>query len=155
MNSYFSRALKIAKSMKACGENMQESVIIANIMRSMTTKFNYVVCSIEESNNMDTMTIDELQSSLLVHKQRMMFPAEEERVMQMVADEKSGRGRGRAKIKGLSEAKEGEDKHSTRLRLNASNATSLDTFNMNVLCGKIKQIMLRWRIKRNKRMSSC
>jgi len=31
--------------------------------------FNYVVCSIEESNNINTMTIDELQSSLLMHKQ--------------------------------------------------------------------------------------
>jgi len=47
----------------------------------MTTKFNYVVCPIEEPNNMDTMTIDELQSSLLVHEQRMMSPAEEEQVM--------------------------------------------------------------------------
>ena len=36
-------------------------------------------------------------------------------------------------VKGLSEAEEGEDRHSTRLRLNASNATSLETFNMNVL----------------------
>ncbi|XP_068663053.1 uncharacterized protein [Aristolochia californica] len=37
----------------------------------MTSRFNYVVCSIEESNNLDTLTIDELQSSLLVHEQRM------------------------------------------------------------------------------------
>ena len=81
VDSYFARTLKIAKSMKAYGENMQESVITAKIMRSMKTKFNYMVCSIEESNNRDTMTTDELQSSLLVHEQRMMFPAEEEQVM--------------------------------------------------------------------------
>jgi len=37
----------------------------------MVSKFDYVVCSIEESNNLDTMTIDKLQSSLLVHEQRM------------------------------------------------------------------------------------
>jgi len=97
VDSYFARTLKIAKSMKAYGENMQESVITAKIMRSMKTKFNYMVCSIEESNNRDTMTTDELQSSLLVHEQRMMFPAEEEQVMQMVADEKSGRGKGRGR----------------------------------------------------------
>ena len=41
-------------------------------------------------------------------------------------------------VKGLSEAEEGEDRHSTRLRLNASNATSLDIFNMNVLRGRRK-----------------
>ncbi|KAB2620991.1 hypothetical protein D8674_040728 [Pyrus ussuriensis x Pyrus communis] len=37
----------------------------------MTPKYDYVVCSIEESNDLDILTIDELQSSLLVHKQRM------------------------------------------------------------------------------------
>ncbi|KAL5828135.1 hypothetical protein ACOSQ4_019932 [Xanthoceras sorbifolium] len=31
----------------------------------MTAKFNYIVCSIEESKNIDTLSIDELQSSLL------------------------------------------------------------------------------------------
>jgi len=35
INSYFAQNLKIAKSMKAVGENMQD-------------KFNYVVCSIED-----------------------------------------------------------------------------------------------------------
>ena len=37
----------------------------------MTAKFDYVVCSVEESNDLDQLTIDELQSSLLVHDQRM------------------------------------------------------------------------------------
>ncbi|XP_017438090.1 uncharacterized protein LOC108344134 [Vigna angularis] len=95
VNSYFGRTLKIAKSMKAAGEKMEESVITAKILRSMTTKFNYVVCSIEESNNMNTLTIDELQSSLLVHEQRMTCSVEEEQVMQIVFEEKYGRGRGR------------------------------------------------------------
>ncbi|XP_027932801.1 uncharacterized protein LOC114188412 [Vigna unguiculata] len=93
VNSYFGRTLKIAKSMKVVGECMEESVITAKILRFMTTKFNYVVCSIEESNNMNTMTIDELQSSLLVHEQRMTCLVEEEQVMQTIFDEKNGRGR--------------------------------------------------------------
>jgi len=46
--------------MKACGECMPEDIIGAKILQSMTLKFNYVGCSIEESNNLDTMTIDEL-----------------------------------------------------------------------------------------------
>ena len=39
VNSYFCRTIKIAKSMKAVGESMQESVIIAKILRFMTAKF--------------------------------------------------------------------------------------------------------------------
>ena len=95
VNSYFGRTLKVAKNMKACGENMKENIITAKILRSMIAKFNYVVCSIEESNNMDIMTIDELQSSLLVHEQRMLLTLEEEQVMQVMTDDKSGRGRSR------------------------------------------------------------
>jgi len=51
---------------------MRENVMITKILRSLTFKFNYVVCSIEESNNVDTITIDELQSNLLVYEQRMI-----------------------------------------------------------------------------------
>ena len=57
--------------MQVHGESMKQNVIVEKNLRSMTSKFNYVVCSIEESNDSSTMSIDELQSSLLVHEQRM------------------------------------------------------------------------------------
>ena len=46
---------------------------------------------------MEAMTIDELQSSLLVHKQRILLVVEEEQVFPAVTNEKSGRGRGRGR----------------------------------------------------------
>ena len=68
VNAYFARVLSIANKMKAYGENLNETMITKKILRSMFSKFNYVVGSIEESNNMTTMTIDELHSSFLVHE---------------------------------------------------------------------------------------
>ena len=68
VDAYFAQTLIIANKMKIHGENMQQVMIIEKILRSMTSKFDYVVCSIEESNNLDTLTIDELQSNLLVHE---------------------------------------------------------------------------------------
>jgi hypothetical protein len=50
---------------------MEQVTVVKKILRSMPAKFNYVVCSIEESNDVTTLSIDELQSSLLVHEQRM------------------------------------------------------------------------------------
>ena len=50
--------------MKIHGENMKQMVIIEKLMRSMTSKFEYLICSIEESNNLNILTNDELQSSL-------------------------------------------------------------------------------------------
>ena len=101
VDDYFSRTLTIANKMKAQGERMEQTVIVEKILRSMTSKFNYVVCSIEESNNLSTMSIDELQSSLLVHEQRM-WQREEEQVLKVtnaekfgVRDEYRSEGRGR------------------------------------------------------------
>jgi hypothetical protein len=37
----------------------------------LAPKFDYVVCSIEESKDIDALSIDELQSSLLVHEQKI------------------------------------------------------------------------------------
>ena len=38
---------------------------------TFTLKWDYVVCSIEESKDIDVLSLDELQSSLLVHEQKM------------------------------------------------------------------------------------
>ena len=80
--------------MKANGEIMTQMVIIEKILRTMTSRFDYVVCSIEESNNLDTLTIDELQSSLLVHEQRIKRHGGDEQALKVTFDDKSG-GRGR------------------------------------------------------------
>ncbi|KAL6329764.1 hypothetical protein AAG906_035412 [Vitis piasezkii] len=88
VNEYFSRTLAIANKMK--------------ILRSMTSKFDYVVCSIEESKDLDTLTIDELQSSLLVHEQRMTSHVlEEEQALKVThGDHFESRGRGHGNYRG-------------------------------------------------------
>ncbi|KAI9177638.1 hypothetical protein LWI28_017655 [Acer negundo] len=95
VNEYFARTLTIANKMKAHGERMEQSMIIEKILRSMTLKFNYVVCSIEESNDLSIMTIDELQSSLLVHEQRMQGLKEEEHALKITNSEHRVEGRER------------------------------------------------------------
>ena len=37
----------------------------------MREKFNYIVYSIEESKDIDSVSLDELQGSLLVHEQKI------------------------------------------------------------------------------------
>uniref|UniRef100_A0A2N9GIX8 Integrase catalytic domain-containing protein n=1 Tax=Fagus sylvatica TaxID=28930 RepID=A0A2N9GIX8_FAGSY len=91
--------------LQALRKEFEQVVIIEKILRSMTSRFDYVVCSVEESNNLDILTIDELQSSLLVHEQRM-----------------NGHGGDEQALKG--------------------------TFNMSVLNGRRKRIMLSLRRKK-------
>ena len=60
---------------------MEDVTIIEKILQQMTPKFNFVVSSIEESKNVDTFSIDELQSSLLVHEQKLIQQEKEEQAL--------------------------------------------------------------------------
>jgi hypothetical protein len=85
--------------MTAQGERIEQVMVVEKILRSMPAKFNYVVCSIEESNDVTTLSNDELQSSLLVHEQRMKGQKEhsEEQALKV---SNAGRGRGRSTSRG-------------------------------------------------------
>nr|GMD32642.1 Retrovirus-related Pol polyprotein from transposon TNT 1-94 [Ipomoea batatas] len=103
VNEYFARTLSIVNKMNANGETKSDADVVSKILRSMTTKFNYVVCSIEESKDTSKLTIDELQSSLLVHEQRMNMNslAEEAQALKIsFSDQSNARGRGRGSYRG-------------------------------------------------------
>ena len=55
---------------------MIDITIIKKILPSMTLKFNYVVCSIEESKDLDELSIDKLQGFLLVHEKKIYPPSQ-------------------------------------------------------------------------------
>lgn len=68
VEGYFSRTLTIANKMRTSGEKMEEITVIEKVLRSMTRKFDHVVCSIEESKDLDVLSIEELMSTLTVHE---------------------------------------------------------------------------------------
>ena len=92
VSDYFSRTMAIANKMRIHGDKMADVTIIEKILRSMTTKFNYVICSIEESKDTNSMSIDELQSSLLVHEQKMNRQDKEKQALQASASKGGGQG---------------------------------------------------------------
>ena len=67
VDGYFARVLTIANKMRIHGEALKDVSVIEKILRSMSSKFLFVVCSIEESHDIDEMSIDEL------HKVRCCF----------------------------------------------------------------------------------
>ncbi|XP_051147527.1 uncharacterized protein LOC127262758 [Andrographis paniculata] len=91
---YSSRVMTIANKMRVYG--MSDIAVVEKILRSLSEKFNYVVCSIDESKDIDNLSIDELQSSLIVHEQKFQRQKGEEQVLKVSHKEKvNGRGRGR------------------------------------------------------------
>eukprot|EP00257_Ricinus_communis_P025685 XP_025013099.1 uncharacterized protein LOC112534844 [Ricinus communis] len=70
VNDYFGRVIVVSNAMRNCGEEINDVKIVEKILRTLTERFNYVVCSIEESKDIDMLSVDQLQSSLLVHEQK-------------------------------------------------------------------------------------
>jgi hypothetical protein len=68
---YFAQTLTITNKMKAHEEKIGQVVIIEKILRLMTSRFDHIVCLVEESTDLDMLIIDELQNNLLVNEQRL------------------------------------------------------------------------------------
>lgn len=60
ITEYFSRVMTVANKMHVYGEDMKDVTIVEKILRSLTDRFNYIVYSIEESKDIDELSIDEL-----------------------------------------------------------------------------------------------
>ncbi|KAF2310023.1 hypothetical protein GH714_006277 [Hevea brasiliensis] len=100
VSEYFSRTMAIANKMRIHGEKLEDVVIVEKILRSMLPKFNFVICSIKESKDLDTLSIDELQNSLLVHEQKIIQQDREEQALKAVTNSKgAGHEKGRWKEK--------------------------------------------------------
>lgn len=54
ITEYFAR---VANKMRIYGEQVQDVTIVEKILRSLTDRFNYIVCSIEESKDIDVLSI--------------------------------------------------------------------------------------------------
>lgn len=96
--------MEIANKMRCHGEKIEDVTIVEKILHSMTREFNYVVCSIEELNDINDLSLDELQSSLLVHEQKMnrSLTANEQALKASTTthsnnSRRRGRGRGRGR----------------------------------------------------------
>ncbi|XP_027190496.1 uncharacterized protein [Cicer arietinum] len=71
VNDYFNRVQTITNQMKTNGEVMTEVVIIGNILRTLTQRYDHIVVAIEETNNLNTMKLEDLQSSIEAHELRV------------------------------------------------------------------------------------
>ncbi|XP_076920619.1 uncharacterized protein LOC143581811 [Bidens hawaiensis] len=68
ISDYFGRVLMISNQMRSNGETMVDAKIVEKILRILAKKYMYLEVSIEESNNVEEMTIEELRYTLVVHE---------------------------------------------------------------------------------------
>ncbi|KAE8721174.1 hypothetical protein F3Y22_tig00016637pilonHSYRG00095 [Hibiscus syriacus] len=107
VSDYITRVQTVVNQLNRNGEALTEARVVEKILRSLTDNFENVVCAIEESKDLATLTVNELTGSLEAHEQRKKKKKEEtlEQALQtkaLIKDEKvfysqnfRGKGRGR------------------------------------------------------------
>ncbi|XP_023892634.1 uncharacterized protein LOC112004622 [Quercus suber] len=71
ISDYFSQLLVIVNRLKSNRESIEDVHVVEKILRSLANKFEHIVVAIEESKDLETLSIDELMGSLQVYEQRM------------------------------------------------------------------------------------
>ncbi|GAA0163300.1 hypothetical protein LIER_19199 [Lithospermum erythrorhizon] len=111
IDDYFERVTTVSNKLRSNNEDMPENKIVEKILRTLSKKFTYIVVSIEESTNIEEMTVDELQSSLHLHEQKFKRFKEEKDDQVLKVEDRFNRlgirGRGRETFRGRGRGRRG------------------------------------------------
>ncbi|XP_019418528.1 PREDICTED: uncharacterized protein LOC109329307 [Lupinus angustifolius] len=71
ISEYFTKIHSLINQMKSCGEEVKDQAVIEKILRTLTPKYDHIVVAVEESKDLESYKVEELQSSFEAHEQRL------------------------------------------------------------------------------------
>jgi gag-polypeptide of LTR copia-type len=71
IRAFDSRVQTVVNQIRVFEDTMEEKIVVAKVLRSLTPKFDHVVAAIEEFKNLDVYSFDELMGSLQTHESRI------------------------------------------------------------------------------------
>ncbi|XP_048626765.1 uncharacterized protein LOC111210365 [Brassica napus] len=94
ISDYFSRVLTVTNNVKRNGEKLDDVRIMEKVLRSLDSKFEHIVTVIEETKDLDTMTMEQLLGSLQAYEEKKKKKEDiVEQVLKMRIDHKEESGR--------------------------------------------------------------
>ncbi|PNX57137.1 hypothetical protein L195_g058543, partial [Trifolium pratense] len=67
---YFTRLVTLTNQMKNCGNTLEEQEKVEKVLRTLTSKFDHIVVTIEETKDLSEVKIEDLQSTLEAHEMK-------------------------------------------------------------------------------------
>ena len=72
VSQYFDKVINLTNQMIRNGENFTDVMKVEKVLRTLTSRFDHIVVALEESKDLDSIKIEELQASLEAHELRLI-----------------------------------------------------------------------------------
>ncbi|KAK2372557.1 putative mitochondrial protein [Trifolium repens] len=70
ISDYFTRLVTLTNQMKNCGSNLEEQETVEKVLRTLTSRFDHIVVTIEETKDLSEVKLEDLQSTLEAHEMK-------------------------------------------------------------------------------------
>ena len=68
IDSFFTHVIEMVTQIRSHGETLEERRIVEKLLRSLPSRFDIIVTTIEETKDLSKFTVDELHASLMTHE---------------------------------------------------------------------------------------
>ncbi|CAO2813754.1 unnamed protein product [Amaranthus hypochondriacus] len=113
-SEYVDNVTSIVNNMKALRHDIKECDVVSKILRSMTSKYETIVCMLDERSIKEDLSLDEVLGTLMVHEKRQnSYEPEEQALQAKTPIYKQGNFRGRGFSRGRGSRGRGGDRSNT------------------------------------------
>ena len=97
IDSFFTHVIGLVTQIRSHGETHEERRIVEKVLRSLPSRFDVIVTTLEETKDLSNFSVDELHASLMTHEQRLDRNAHSSLEHAFKTQMSFGRGRGQGR----------------------------------------------------------